>query len=390
MKLSDKALVITEEQALFFRARRGFLAGNGAKTPAQCARNMLGLQSQQLAPGLLALNQRLAARPTAKELENHLFGSGRDLVRTWGQRDTIHIYDSQTNWALITSARAQWSSGGRRGGMPSPKSVPNALELALNKGMVVKKDFLPLIDQQHLADLDPRIGDDAAKANFACGRLVWLLSLDGYLCQGKKQGSVQTYPTRQQWFPALKWPDPTPDPLTSCVALTRRYLSVNAPAAAQDLAHYFGAKVSVARRWLGVLDAGGELVRMECGGRKDLVALADDVDELQIKPGRSVKKWPLRLLPLWDTLLMSHRDKSWTMPDAQERSLVWRKAAHVSSVVLARGRVVAVWKMKKKGKHLDFDLQPLGSWDQATHLDDFRLESQAVARHLELQPGVMP
>ncbi len=358
MKPSNHALTLTEEQALFFRARRGFLAGDGAATPEKCARQMLGLQSQQLAPGLLALSQRLAARPTARELENHVFSSLRDLVRTWGQRDTIHIYDAQTTWELVTSARGSWSPGGRRGGLPSPKLLQAALRLALEKGLVVRNDFLPLVEPEYLAELDPRIGDDHAKTNFACGRFVWQLSLAGHLCQGEKQGSRQIYATREKWFPRLNWPDPLPDAMASCLVLTRRYLKINAPAKAQDLAHFFGTRVTIARQWLAALEAAGELIQIQCAGRKDLVALVDDEFELQIIPGRSAKKWPLRLLPLWDTLLMSHRDKSWTLPDASEHKLVWRKAAYVSSVVLARGRVVAIWKMKRKGKRLDFELEP--------------------------------
>ena len=104
-------LKLTEEQALFFRARRGHLTDGGAETPAQCAQDLLGLQAQQLAPGLLALSQRLKGRPSARQLEHSMFGAERDLVRTWGQRDTIHIYDAQKTWAQFISARRQWPSG---------------------------------------------------------------------------------------------------------------------------------------------------------------------------------------------------------------------------------------------------------------------------------------
>jgi len=388
METRDKSLKLSEEQALFFRSRRGFLV-EGASTVAQCARDILGLQSQQLAPGLLALSQRLNTRPTAAELQDHLFAESRDLVRLWGQRDTIHIYDAQASWALISSARQQWSPGGRRGPLPSTESQQSALDLALAKGLVLKKDFLPLIEPQYLKELDPRIGDDGARANFASGRLVWLLSLDGQLCLGEKQGSRQIYATRRLWFPKLEWPDSGTDPLSACVALTRGYLKVNAPATVRDIAHFFGAKVSTARQWLEVLAAEGELMCIECGDRRDLVALVCDETDLQVKPGRGAGAWPVRLLPLWDTHLMSHRDKSWTMPHAREHPLVWRKAAHVSSVVLARGRVVAVWKMQRRGRRLNFELHPLSGWKNSAHRKGFVLETEAVARHLEMQHGAI-
>ena len=84
---------------------------------------------------------------------------------------------------------------------------------------------------------------------------------------------------------------------------------------------------------------------------------------------------------------MSHFDKSWTMPDQSEHPLVWRKAAYVSSVVLSRGRVVGLWKMQRKGRQLDFELQPLGGWSEKVHRAGFAREIKAVARHLELECG---
>ena len=386
MESKNKFLKLSEEQALFFRACRSHLAGVGAENPAQCAFDLLGLQAQQLAPGLLALSQRLASRPTANELSNHLFAEDRDLVRTWGQRDTIHIYDSETSWHQVVSARKQWSAGGRRGPLPGLESRQAAYEIARKKGLVFKKDFLSTIDPQYLAELHPRIGNERARAIFACGRQVWLMSLDGNLCQGEKQGALQIYATRKKWFPKLEWPHPLPDSQSVCLTLTRRYLRINAPATAHDVAHFFGAKVTTARKWFAVLEAEGELISIECGGRKGLRALAGDEKDLQTKPG-GTKMWPVRLLPLWDTLLMSHCDKSWTMPDQSEHPLVWRKAAFVSSVVLSRGRVVGLWKMQRKGRQLDFELQPLGGWSEKVHRAGFAREIKAVARHLELECG---
>ncbi len=387
MKSSAMSLKLTEEQALFFRARRGYLAGGGAESPEICARNILGLQSQQLSPGLLALSQRLALRPSAAELAEHLFSPGRDLVRTWGQRGTIHIYDSQRSWAQVISARALWSSDGRRGPLPSEKSEKLVLDFSLQKGTVVKKDLLPFVEDSYVEELDPRIGDETARAHFAAGRLVWRLSWAGHLCQGEKLGAQQIYATRQAWFSGLSWPDPLPDPQKTCVDFVRRYLAVNAPATVQDLAHFFGAKVTTARSWVADLQAAGELITVQCAGHGNLFTLARDELELQIKPGRSAKAWPMRLLPLWDTLLMGHKDKSWTVPDKSLRPLVWRKAAYVSAVVLDRGRVVAVWTMKRRGKVLDFEVNPMAGWKKSQHGKAFQLEAEAVARHLDLGVG---
>ena len=57
-----------------------------------------------------------------------------------------------------------------------------------------------------------------------------------------------------------------------------------------------------------------ELVPVQCADRKGLFALAEDIDELSVKPPRGASGWPLRLLPLWEAMLMAHADKSWTTP----------------------------------------------------------------------------
>ena len=92
---------VSEEQVLLFRARRGHLAGPGARTVSEAARSIIGAQSQQLEPSLLALSIRTAGRPTAAAIRSEIFGDKRTLVRTWGQRDTIHVYDARAHWRRV-------------------------------------------------------------------------------------------------------------------------------------------------------------------------------------------------------------------------------------------------------------------------------------------------
>ncbi len=386
MESSAKRLPVTEEEALWFRARRGHLAGPGAPDAAACARDLLGAQSQQEASGLLALAVRTAGRPDATTLKDALFADGRTLVRTWGQRDTIHIYPADDTWPLVVAARHRWAPQGRRGALPSVKDEEKALRLARKQGLVFREDWKPCVRDAYLDELDDRIGDRTAKTKFACGRFAWRLSLDGHLCHAHKEGARQVYATRENWHPAVVWPEPLHDPLEACVELTRRYLAMAAPATVQDVAHYFGARVGEARHWLEVLVENGELLPVTAGGREDLVALARDEEALREKAPRSASAWPVRLLPLWDTLLMNHADKSWTVPDEPLRPLIWRKAAMVSSVILARGRVAGTWTMQKKGKRLDFEITPLAGGRRKTLEKAVAKEAAAVAAHLGLEP----
>ena len=116
-----------------------------------------------------------------------------------------------------------------------------------------------------------------------------------------------------------------------------------------------------------------------------MLALARDVPDLTTTPPTAVTKWPLRLLPLWESMLMGHADKTWTVPDEADRKQVWRKGAFVAAVVIARGRVVATWTQKnvQRGR-LIVEVQPLSRWQTSKHAAQVRSEARAVAAHLAL------
>lgn len=369
---------VSEEQALYFRARRGHLAGPGADRPEAAAAAIGGAQSQQLPTGLLAIAQRTESRPDAEELRRTLFEERR-LVRTWGQRDTVHLYDP-ADWRLVVAAREEWAPGGRGGPLPTKAAVDRALgALRASKRPLTRGDLEALVPDAYVEALSER----AAMASMdprrlGAARLFWQLNNRGDAFIADQIGPEQSYAAREDGYPSLEWGEQ--DPRAAAVELARRYLAANAPATVQDVAHFWGARVTTAREWLAELEAAGELVGVRCGDRTGLFARVDDVDELRRKPPRGVGDWPLRLLPTWDTLLMSHADKSWTVPDESERPAVWRKAAMVSPVVLSRGRVVATWKQKKRARRLDVEVHPLGGWTKRLEAG-VRRDAAAVAGH---------
>ncbi len=381
--MTGSGLEVTEDQVLWFRARRGHLAGPGAPDAAAAARAIIGAQSQQLSPSLLALSQRTAGRPTAAALELSLLEEPRELVRTWGQRGTVHVYDAVDDWALVVAAHAEWSPGPRRGVMPSEASVNRAGKaLSSADRPLTRRDVEPLVSAGYVRAVEPRVSEWGLDAKrFAAGRLLWRLVLRGEACFANKYGSEQAYAARTHWFPDLSWPDwPS---AAAATELARRYLRVSGAATPQDLAHFFDAKVSTARDWLAALNA--ELTPVLCGERKGLVALTTDLDALVAPPPTRAADWPLRLLPLWDCLLMSHADKSWTVPDEAERKLVWKRAGVVAPVALDRGRVVATWSHKVKRGCLEVVVEQLSRWRKSRHATQVNREAKAVARHLGLE-----
>jgi hypothetical protein len=198
-------------------------------------------------------------------------------------------------------------------------------------------------------------------------------------------GAEQAYAHRPLWYPDLAWPDELPTARSAATAWARRYLALYGPATVTDTAHFTGARVTTARGWLEDLD--DELIPVTCGDRKGLVALAADADELRAPAPSSARDWPLRLLPAFDTMMMGHADKSWTVLTEAHRKRIWRTAAQVAATVLWRGRVVAVWTHKLRRKALEIQVEPLTGWRQGKHLAGVRREAKVVARHLGVQAG---
>ena len=382
---------VTEDQVLYFRSRRSHLAGPGATDAVQAAIDILGAQSQQPGPGMLALSQRTRTRPSAEEVRSLLYDYDPPyLVRSWGQRETLHIYAPE-DWRAIAAAREQWAPAGRRGEMPSAQTLEKAVRAIANKGEATRGDIIDLAPerfvQQALEKHRKYLKTVESARRFAAGRVLWCLSMRGDVCIGNKKGTEQAYAAREVWFPDLPWPEINSS--EACQQLTRRYLSFNGPATVQDVAHYFGARVREARAWIDALQADGELVEVRCGDRKALWLRKKDEKALRETPKKSAKDWPVRLLPMWDTYLMGHADKTWTVSEAQEQKLIWRGQAVVAASVIYHGRVIAEWQHDAKAKELAVTVLPLSGWQTSKHMPAVKREANFVAKHMGLQKATV-
>ncbi len=375
----SEPLELGEDQALFFRARRSHLAGPGAADPESAARAILGAQAQQENPGLFALSLRSADRPTASEVRRRLLEPGeRSLVRTWGQRDTLHLY-SLDDWPLVIAALPEWYRSGRRGGMPGESDLDlarQAFEAA--EDVVYRRELFDLIPQRYLDEVAAHPGAAGSAERLAATRLIWVLARQGAVCFAHKRGAEQAYAHRSRWLPGIEWPEPPS--IDAATRLARRYLASFAPATAADLAHFFGSKVTTARTWLVRLEA--ELVDVACGGRRGLLALKDDVTALQRSAPRVGTEWPVRLLPQWDMQTMTHKDKSWVVPRQEEAKQVWRKAGVNAATVIARGRFVATWSHRATTRRVFIKVSPMAGW-RKSYLRPVEREAAALAAHLE-------
>ncbi len=378
--MQKNTVELTPEQVLSFRALRSHLAGPGGQNVVETARDILGAQAQQEGPAWHALSLRTQGRPTAAAIKDLTFAPGRQLVRVWGHRGTLHAV-AASDWSTVISSYNDGEAGATfRRGAPPEKVVQDVIQKVRKAHQpLTRSHLIAWIPSSYIATIKTKPGAWSAKtpAHSAASRLIWILARRGELCIGPLRGREKSYVPRALWFPELTWE--WLDAHAADVALCRRYLRTWAPANAADVAHYFGAKMGSARSWLAELAP--ELVSVKCGARKDLVALREDVEALRA-PALEAEAWPTRFLPMWDTQMMTHKDKRWLLPNKDEEKAVWRKAAIVCATVLHRGRIVATWSHKATTKVVRVTVSPLGGWSKAVRPKELQREAQALAVHL--------
>lgn len=365
---------VTEAQVHCFRARRGHLSGPGAASPVEVARAVVGIQAQVQTSALWSIAMRTqrgpVGRPTAAALAAEILES-RNLVRTWAQRDTLHIYAPE-DWPLTAAADPLWPTSSRPGSIP-PEHALVATRERMRGRVITRADLFDLATEEMVADMAKRVPPEQAP-RYAAGRLVWTLSHRGEVCLGPTVGAEQGYVLREDWLPEL--PFPVMDPGVAACELTRRYLAVNGPASVHDVAHFFGSTVTHARTWLAALRP--ELIDVTCPGHPGLVALAVDASAL-----RDDTPPPPRLVAAYDTRLMAHADKTWMVPQVTENKAIWRASAVVAAVVLAGGVAVATWTQKKVKKAVQIEVAPLSGW-RPELLAGLEADAHDLALHLGL------
>ena len=349
------SIEISEAQALAFRGRRHHLIGPGAPSPAMAAKAVVGIQAQVLAPALWSLSLRTADRPTADSLGQALLTSP-DLTRTWGQRDTVHIYDTQAHWNAIVTGLRVWPISQRGGLQPDASSIEAAEAKIRSLGRpVTRSDLFDLLPDDFVEYMATRVGPGVPALRGTAGRMIWDLSRRGLLSAHEMVNREQSYVLREHRYPDLQWPELQEAQVAHRLVVD--YLAANAPATVQDIAHFLGTRVSQARALVAPLEA--KLVEVVCGSRKGLLALEKDSTTLSAPPP---KEWTPRLLPKFDTLLMSHKDKDWTVPEASDRPQIWAKAAQVRATVWHKGKLLAIWTHKAQKRRVKIEITPLSGW----------------------------
>ncbi len=128
--------------------------------------------------------------------------------------------------------------------------------------------------------------------------------------------------------------------------LARAYLDRHGPATIEDFSWWSGLTKEQAQRAVGA------------------VAEPAKDDYWATQPAATDDPPPLRLLPIWDTLFVTYRDRRRFLDD-EHYPLVYDASGNATSVVLAHGRAAGVWQLGKDDERLEIEAAPFRSFSAA-------------------------
>ena len=290
----------------------------------------------------------------------------RELVKTTSLRRTLHLLPA-ADFQMYIAAMRDWSMTQTQNLLTrigaSPKHVGTMIDVvmdALADGPKTQQDLLA------------RAKKDAEKGMRKWLKYAWSAMrpaiLEGLIVYGEPRGSEATFVRVDQWLPRQKRVDAG----DARVELARRFLTAFGPATYRDFTKWSGLPTSVTKPLFDSI--GNALAPVTVDGETSFV-LKRDVDELA---AAKLDRLPI-LLPAFDTFLLAHSTKE-HLVEKRFYKRVYRNQGWLSPVVVAGGRIVAVWFLEERARTFTIDVQPFaaldakvrrGLADEATALGEF-------------------
>ena len=352
--------VLSPEQLRWFRLYNSGLIKPFASNE-EAARSLFGVQAQILPAAALSLWNRTPAL-SHQRFESTLY-QDRTLVKLWGQRGTLHLYDTN-DWPLLFGALSGRPTWFERQAVSA--SAKRKYKAALEKAMVLL--------EEHGAITREGLRAQGLSNDFlsSWGGIFTDLVRRGLACHGPQEGGEGKLCARSHWSPDLAWAPPAAE--AANVSIARRAIKTYGPISEKDFAYWRGTSTKDAKRWFDLLRP--ELTQVELGADTPQWIFTEDLERLQIKaPDREA--WPIKVLYRFDPLLLAHKDKAWVVPQ-KHYSKVWRPAGHIEGVILEHGVAVATWRYERTAKSLGFEVSPFSRLSKAAK-ETFWEKAEALA-----------
>jgi hypothetical protein len=157
---------------------------------------------------------------------------------------------------------------------------------------------------------------------------------------------------REHGAPGLvAWPAPLPSASVASRRLVRSYLAGYGPATRADITRFTELRKPELDRALAALEP---LVRLTDENGRELI-------DLPRSPRPRDVGWPAppRLLPKWDSALLSHADRSRILPEALRARVINPANGDVAATYLLDGTVAGTWRAERQHDRVVIRLQRL-------------------------------
>ena len=353
------------EQLRWFRLQNSGLIKPFASNE-EAARSLFGVQAQILPAAALSLWNR-TPRGSHQHFEDKLF-QDRSLVKLWGQRGTLHLYDTN-DWPLLFGALSGRPTWFERQAVSA--SARRRYQAALDKARAL------LETQGHITR--DALREHGVPEDFlsSWGGIFADLVRRGLACHGPQEGGEGKLCARSHWSPNLAWEPPAAE--AANLSIARRVIKTYGPISERDFAYWRGASTKDAKRWFELLRP--ELTQVDLGTSDAQWIFTEDLERLQAE-APDQEAWPIKVLYRFDPLLLAHKDKTWVVPQ-KHYNKVWRPAGHIEGVILEHGVAVSTWRYERTAKSLSFELSPFSRLSTATK-DTFWEKAEEIAGFFNL------
>ena len=350
------------EQVLAFRLEGQHLARRLPPGSLLSAAGACGIQNTPPGSAALALHARVSGL-SAEEVNQALVGD-RLLLQAWSLRASPHLFP--------TREAAVFTLGLLPVDEESIRSFIKGVEPALDKIGIAATEVVRLTSEALQDSLDGRamtkdeLGIELARwiapkltpsqllswglpSWYAPGQSLGesvvrfalpITALQGLYCHADRRGSKAYLMRTDQWLGGLA---PESNREQARAELVRRFLRCYGPSSTEHFAEWAGIGPAQAAQAWKLVES--ELVRIDFDGRETCL-LQPDLERF-MSPATPAG---VRFLPPNDPYLKL-RDRATLVPDKTQQRQLWLRSGN-PGVVLADGRLAAIWRPEKKGNRL--------------------------------------
>ncbi|MGE5141539.1 MAG: winged helix DNA-binding domain-containing protein [Rudaea sp.] len=298
----------------------------------------------QLSPAMM-LSLRARIRDlTMHDVQDALAG-GRELVRTWAMRGTLHLVAADDAAWLVPLLGPIFAARDSRRRLALGLDDEKCARAQREMKSILKRAG-PLTRWELVDRLNER-GLSIERKGQAAIHLIALAALNGTICLGPdRQNGEKTFRLAAHSEPNLSTRP------AALAELARRYLAGYGPASPKDFASWSGLQSAQARQAWSSLQAAGAIAPVQVD--RSVLWAVTGLAQATAPAGFSAPS--VRLLPAFDGYLLGYADRSLVVPLDHQRDVY--HGGQIVPVILVNGESAGVWRYERHGKYLQITVRP--------------------------------